>query len=81
MFNGSCLINKNPIGLEREVRALKGRYRLDAALEKLTEEKARPRLVPISLLDDMTYRLKELDTELKNVKAEAYKAQVDFTVF
>uniref|UniRef100_A0A914V6I7 Uncharacterized protein n=1 Tax=Plectus sambesii TaxID=2011161 RepID=A0A914V6I7_9BILA len=63
--------------LEREVRGLKGRYRLDAVLERLTltNQPRETAVVPASMLEDLECRLREMDVELRRVKEEAYKAQ------
>ena len=58
------------------MRALKGRYRLDAALERLSTSRMNPQLVPIVMVTDLEDSMREQDETLRQVKQESYRTHV-----
>ena len=52
------------------MRALKGRYRLDAAIEQLQRRESKPLFVPVAMLNDLQLHMQDVDDALRNVKDE-----------
>jgi len=53
------------------VRALKGRYRLDAAIEHLQRSDARPLFVPVTMLNDLQSHVQDVEDALCAIKDDS----------